>query len=83
MHTVEVQTKACFHCGRTGIVEVPVAVWPELQHWLLYRRAAGGRYIQDILPDMPPEYREMLITGIHPDCWKQLFAEENEEGWGW
>lgn len=79
MNTVTIPTRVCSVCEQEGFVHVPEAKLPEVLRWFTERHD----YIQNILPDMPPEYREMLITGIHPDCWKQMFAEENEEGWGW
>ena len=37
--------------------------------------------IQRAIPHVPPELREMLISGTCPDCFKAMFAafEEDEE----
>ena len=32
--------------------------------------------IQDILPNLAPEYREMFISGMCPKCWKDTFGDE-------
>lgn len=34
----------------------------------------SGTLIQDVWPNQSSDWREMLITGIHPECWKELFA---------
>lgn len=34
-------------------------------------------FIQNIFPKIAPEYREMLISGICPDCWNKLFGEDD------
>jgi len=36
----------------------------------------NGKYVSDAFPDMPVEQRELLITGIHPECWKELGLDE-------
>jgi hypothetical protein len=42
-------------------------------------RMNGNRYIQEALPDWPAEQREMLITGIHPACWKAMFSDSEDD----
>ena len=37
------------------------------------------RYIQDIIPELAPEMRELFISGMCPKCWDKLFSFENEE----
>lgn len=34
---------------------------------------------QEAFPDLSPEEREFIISGIHPTEWEQLFGNENEE----
>ena len=45
-------------------------------------------HVQDVFPYLSPEEREMLISGICPDCWEKMFPPEEEdeedpedEGW--
>ena len=33
----------------------------------------GEDLIQNIFPEIRPSKREMLISGICPDCWKKIF----------
>lgn len=35
----------------------------------------NGIKIQDALPDLTPEERELLITGICPECWNKSFGD--------
>lgn len=37
-----------------------------------------GKLIQDAFPEMPKDQRELLITGIHPECWKIAFPPEED-----
>ena len=32
------------------------------------------RPVQDVLPDVEPARRELLISGTHPDCWARAFG---------
>ena len=41
--------------------------------------AFGGKHVQDALPYLSAEEREMLITGICGACWNTLFADEEED----
>ena len=36
-----------------------------------------GKYIQESFPYIPIEYRELLMSGICPDCFDVLFPEED------
>ena len=37
------------------------------------------RHIQDIIPELAPEMRELFISGMCPKCWDKLFNFENGE----
>lgn len=43
------------------------------------RRWRAGEFIQDAMPDLACDYRELLISGICPDCWAELFGEDEDE----
>lgn len=60
-------TLNCKICTATHIIEVPVSGYLKWQQ----RRAA----IQDALPTLSAEDREMLMSGICPACWDKLFGE--------
>ncbi len=68
-----VKTKRCWVCRREGQVFVPsdgYVKWKE-----------GGLLIQDAMPDVRPEVREQLMTGLHPECWDSIFEGDDGEGW--
>ena len=33
------------------------------------------RHIQDIFPELSPDMRELLISGMYPECWDDMFGE--------
>ena len=45
----------------------------------------GGALAQDAFPYLSADEREMLISGICPECWGKMFSEpeedEEEEDW--
>lgn len=58
-------TDTCRHCGDIGEVEVP------LSGLLAYH---NGAKIQDAFPNVPHELREQILSGIHPECWVEMFG---------
>lgn len=42
-----------------------------------YKALRNGKLAQVALPDLSPEKREMLISGICPKCWDHVFPEED------
>lgn len=40
----------------------------------LYNRNETKEKIQDILPDVSAEWRELLISHTCPKCWKKMFG---------
>lgn len=36
-------------------------------------------YVQDVFPHLDKEIREWMISGTHPECWKEVFGEEEED----
>ena len=59
----------CPHCNDFSEVAVPVEG---------FRRWQAGEYIQDALPELSCDDREILISGICPDCWADIFGEDDE-----
>ena len=62
-----IETKECFHCGNTGVVEI-------FTQELLYLNQ--GYNVQDAVKSLNKDYREQLITGTHPSCWEKMFGNE-------
>ena len=57
----------CIVCHNYSFVPVDEKKWQEYQ---------SGKPIQKVWPDKDKNWREMLITGTHAKCWKEMFGEE-------
>ena len=68
--TITVKTRACFHCHQVSEVKVLKSD---------YDRWHAGAMIQEAFPEMPLDQRELLQTGIHPECWTTLFPKDKNE----
>ena len=66
-----VPTQKCMHCGKSGFI---YPVWHED-----YARYLAGAKLQDAFPNMSAELREQIKTGIHPECWNEIFPEEEDD----
>lgn len=44
-----------------------------------YARWQAGELIQVAMPNLDADEREMLISGICPDCWDDTFGDEYED----
>ena len=44
-----------------------------------YARWQAGELIQVAMPDLDADEREMLISGICPTCWEDMFGDEDED----
>ncbi len=69
---IEIQTKPCLGCGLTAWFTMT----EEQQRFL-----QQGVHVQTVFPNWSPEDREMLISGTCPDCWEEMWAEEEDEDW--
>lgn len=36
-------------------------------------------HVQDIFPYLTPAERELLISGVCPECWEKMFGGEDDE----
>jgi hypothetical protein len=43
------------------------------------RLIINNEYVQDVFPLLSKEDREVMISGKHPKCWNEMFAELDEE----
>ena len=62
-------TKVCPNCLRTARSVVSRDG---------YERWRSGTLIQDAFPEMSAAQREMLLTGIHPECWHDYLGVEDD-----
>lgn len=58
-------TPACMFCDQSSIVELTAAEADALR---------AGLPIQDAAPDRPAPERELIRSGIHPECWADAFG---------
>lgn len=64
MAIIVVKTPRCIECGKTGEVAV---------HRDSYFAWKNGALIQEVMPELSSDKREMLMTGTHPECWTKMF----------
>lgn len=64
MNNVYVDVK-CPQCGKIHTLEMTKEQYSQYK--------SGEGYIQDIFSDWDPSIREMLISGICPNCWNKIF----------
>lgn len=62
--------KVCPICHELHQVEVSEAD---------YNTWSDGTLVQDAFPYLSAEEREILVSGICPDCWDSMFSDEEEE----
>jgi len=66
--TQQVETPPCILCGKTSLVQVPLAGY---QLW------QQGAFIQTALPELTAAERELLKTGIHDECFNKITLPED------
>ena len=68
---IKIKTKRCIHCNETGIIEMPQV---DFERGAALHDARA--YIQDAFPNLNATQREQIISGTHPKCWDEIFAEK-------
>ena len=72
---ITIKTVACRRCGTSETISAPVTAFIAWEN---------GEYIQDALPMLTADEREMLISQTCDSCWTELFGEnedESQENW--
>lgn len=67
MSVLKLTTKPCPRCNKTEVMSLNRE---QAMRWM------EGALIQDAFPDMSVADRELLMTGTHDACWKEIFPEE-------
>lgn len=57
--------------GKTNEMDLPIT-YEQVQLW------QGGELIQNAMPNLTPDQREFLMTGITPAEWEETFSENFE-----
>jgi hypothetical protein len=65
-------TKTSQLSGLTHTIDVDVT---QEQLDRIEARRENGELIQNIVPHLPKELREFVMTGITPEEWNEMFAE--------
>lgn len=61
--------KSCRMCGEVHTIKVSEEAH---ENWI------HGMYIQDAMPELTEDERELMISGICGKCFDELFSEEEE-----
>lgn len=59
-------TKECIHCGKETEFSVTKDEYQRL--------FIDNEYVQSVFPNLSNEEREVMISGTHPECWKEMFT---------
>lgn len=68
-HTHDVEV--CTSCPRCSVHRSVIVPAESYYSWL------RGAYIQDAMPDLSEDDREIFLTGYCPSCWDQDFLTED------
>ena len=75
-------TRTSILSGKTITLDIPGLTLDMIRKW------ENGAMIQDAMPNIPPELREFVSTGIAPDEWAERLPpepdedeDEDEEAW--
>lgn len=60
----------CRFCGKEITVQTDEEKFMHLD---------AGEHVQDIFPDLSPNYRELMISGMCGVCFDELFGEDNDD----
>jgi len=60
-------TRRCPYCHKTGSIMV------DENELFLYLR---GEYVQRAFSSLSVPLREQIVSGLHPECWQELFGSE-------
>lgn len=60
------ETPACICCNEGTSFTLTTAEWVRWKH--------DREPIQQVFPHLAAEQREWMISGIHPECWTELFG---------
>lgn len=61
--------KKCPFTGKTNQMEIAVTD-EQMEAW------EGGELIQNAMPNLTPDEREFIMTGITPEEWEATFGNE-------
>lgn len=66
---IQAETPACIMCKERSYVTLSMREY----------RALQDHHIQDALPTRDADFRELVLSGTHSECWDKLFEEPEDE----
>ena len=66
---VTVKCRSCIKCDESANVDVPLDGYNEWKH---------GASVQVAFPGLDVDTRELLISGVHPECWEKMYGDDDE-----
>lgn len=63
----------CRFCHETYRIDMNNDLYYRLDRFL-----EGEGHAEEMLHDLPPEIREMFISGMCPECWEKTFGREED-----
>lgn len=64
-------TNSCLHCSKTNSISLDKK---DYETW-----KATQRHIQNIFYYLSIDERELILTGIHSQCWIDMFPDDEDE----
>jgi len=64
--TTIIYQATCPLCGKVNKLNLNAGAYYSWQ---------AGAYIQDCFPELTTDQRELIQTGIDPECWNKMFGE--------
>lgn len=61
----------CLHCGASSVITLDGS-----EYFAYFNR---GMSINQAFPTLTAEQRELLISGIHPECWADFMGPEPDD----
>lgn len=72
-----ITTPPCMVCSQTSTLIITIEEWQRLS--AIDDNGRPRYLIQDALPERDSDFRELVMTGTHPECWSQIFPEGDDE----
>ena len=68
-YAIQIFAVDCIVCGKTCTMSIT-----REQADRINNRYENHEHIQDIIPEVEPEIREMLVSGLCSECWNKMFG---------
>lgn len=67
-------TRKSMFTGKEHTLDIP-CTQEQLDNYI------NGMLIQQAMPNLPPELREFVMTGVTPEEWAETFGDERTADW--